>query len=182
MTTKRIIYARPDGGVSVVHPAPSHRLVWVAKDHDAAARADAKAASLKAAEATARDATAAAQNAPKDIALASAARDLAAMLPRLKAEADAAARLVISDFRPDGVRLDRLQKIVRDTGRKIEILEQESEDEWLARVQAKAVPAGAKDIAIIEASELPKDRTNRDAWVRKDNAVAVDMSRSSQST
>ncbi len=41
----------------------------------------------------------------------------------------------------------------------------ETEDEWIERIRDKDVPAGATDIRIVDESELPVDRTFRDAWI-----------------
>jgi hypothetical protein len=44
--------------------------------------------------------------------------------------------------------------------------ESESEEEWLARIVAKDVPADATNVHICEASELP-DRVRREKWIQR---------------
>lgn len=44
-----------------------------------------------------------------------------------------------------------------------EVSRPETDDEFLARIAAKDVPAG-KPFKIVDVSEIPTDRTERDAW------------------
>lgn len=48
----------------------------------------------------------------------------------------------------------------------------EPEDGWLARVKAKSVPAGTKDVRIVNRSDLPRDRTARDAWKHRNGRIS----------
>lgn len=50
----------------------------------------------------------------------------------------------------------------------------ESEDQFVARVRDKVIPAGALAF-IVDDSAIPQDRTFRDAWAIQGGAVAVDM-------
>ena len=40
----------------------------------------------------------------------------------------------------------------------------ETEDEFMARIQAKSVPKDATNISIVDRSKVPTDRTYRNAW------------------
>lgn len=52
----------------------------------------------------------------------------------------------------------------------------ESEAVWLARIQAKDVPADASDVAIVDEVHIPADRTFRNAWrACPTNGCRVDM-------
>ena len=51
----------------------------------------------------------------------------------------------------------------------------ESEQDWLARIIAKDVPADSSNVRIVEESEIPADRTFRDAWVHDGEKLAHDM-------
>lgn len=51
----------------------------------------------------------------------------------------------------------------------------ETEDQWLARVQAKSVTPGATAIQIVEDSAIPADRTFRNAWQISAGKVVCDM-------
>lgn len=42
----------------------------------------------------------------------------------------------------------------------------ESEAEFMARLRAKVVPADATDVSVCEESDVPSDRTFRNAWCR----------------
>ena len=57
----------------------------------------------------------------------------------------------------------------------------ETAAQFLARVRAKSVPAGARDVIICDAADLPADLEYRDAWRRDKtaapNIVAVDLTR-----
>lgn len=53
----------------------------------------------------------------------------------------------------------------------------ESEDAFVQRVLAKDVPAGATGVAVLEESDIPADRTFRDALVVADGAVTHDMAK-----
>lgn len=53
----------------------------------------------------------------------------------------------------------------------------ETEDEFVARIAAKDVPAGATDVRIVDASEIPADRTFRDAWVISAGKITHDMAK-----
>lgn len=50
----------------------------------------------------------------------------------------------------------------------------ESEDEFVARIAAKDVPADAT-VCIIDDADLPQDREFRDAWTLREGRVAHDM-------
>lgn len=52
----------------------------------------------------------------------------------------------------------------------------ETEDEFLARIAAKAVPQGITS-GVIDKSIIPTDRTFRNAWDFIDQAITVDMSK-----
>jgi hypothetical protein len=54
-------------------------------------------------------------------------------------------------------------------------LADESEDDFVQRIILKDVPADATDVRVIDASEVPKDRTFRNAWRQQANELAVDM-------
>jgi hypothetical protein len=43
-------------------------------------------------------------------------------------------------------------------------LESESEDEFLERVKTRSVPKDARDVRIVNESDLPTDRSVRSAW------------------
>ena len=51
----------------------------------------------------------------------------------------------------------------------------ETEDDFLTRVQSRSVPDGATNIQIIEDSDVPTDRTFRDAWKATEKVIDVDM-------
>lgn len=53
----------------------------------------------------------------------------------------------------------------------------ENEGVWLDRVRARSVPAGAKDVRVMLRSDLPKDRTFRDAWAIQGGKPSVDMAK-----
>lgn len=53
----------------------------------------------------------------------------------------------------------------------------ETEDEFIARIAKKDVPTD--DYLVIEHTELPQDRTFRNAWTRSGRAVVCDMARAS---
>jgi len=40
----------------------------------------------------------------------------------------------------------------------------ESEDDFIARIRAKDIPAGAADVTIVEQDALPRDRSSRREW------------------
>ena len=40
----------------------------------------------------------------------------------------------------------------------------ETEDEFLARVQERAVPPGAQDVTVLDQCQIPKDRASRATW------------------
>lgn len=49
----------------------------------------------------------------------------------------------------------------------------ETEDEALAACLLKDVPEGSLSAKIVDESELPTDRSNRDSWSIKDGKIAV---------
>lgn len=51
----------------------------------------------------------------------------------------------------------------------------ETEDEFIARIRAKDVPADATDVQIVDAAAIPADRTFRNAWKHDKGTVSVDM-------
>ena len=51
----------------------------------------------------------------------------------------------------------------------------EPEDAWFHRAQQKLVPKGATDVRTCDVSELPQDRTFRDAWKIDGKGFSVDM-------
>lgn len=51
----------------------------------------------------------------------------------------------------------------------------ETEDEFVARIRAKDVPADAIDVQVVDESAIPADRTFRDAWKARAGGVEVDM-------
>ena len=57
----------------------------------------------------------------------------------------------------------------------------ETDEEFIQRIRLKDVPADAIDVAIVNASSLPSDRTFRDAWKRDGNGlVSVNMAKARQ--
>jgi hypothetical protein len=52
----------------------------------------------------------------------------------------------------------------------------ETEDEWMARIAAKDVPAGVP-FEIVDASEIPADRTFRNAWKCGAGKIEHDMAK-----
>lgn len=54
-------------------------------------------------------------------------------------------------------------------------LDGESEEQCLARLMPTVVPAGAVNARIVEFSEIPTDRSFRDAWTDTGSSVTVDM-------
>ena len=52
-----------------------------------------------------------------------------------------------------------------------------TEDEAIAHVRSKSVPADATDIKVIDESALPANRKFRDAWVSGDAKAAVNMTK-----
>jgi hypothetical protein len=112
---KKIIYTRPDGGLSIVNPAPWARLC---------------AAITVAGE-----------------------------------------RLVMSPPVPfDGlVRAHKTDQLSPEWA--------ETEDEFIARVRGKDVPADALDVRVVDEAAIPADRTFRAAWKAGAAGVAIDMVR-----
>lgn len=53
----------------------------------------------------------------------------------------------------------------------------ETEDAFLARVAAKDVPPGASSVQVVEESQIPSDRTFRDAWTAGAGKVDHDMAK-----
>jgi hypothetical protein len=51
----------------------------------------------------------------------------------------------------------------------------ETEDEFVARIAAKDVPADATAVRVVDAAALPADRTFRDAWTLAANGIEHDM-------
>ncbi len=49
----------------------------------------------------------------------------------------------------------------------------ESEDEFVARIAAKDVPADAENVQIVDESEIPADRTNRAAWKLSGGKIVI---------
>lgn len=116
MTNKRIAYARPDGGVSIVCPAPGARLV----------------ASVAIGESEVRT------------------------------------------FDPP-IPADRLTKILHQPG--VTAGWAESESDFVARIQARDVPADATNVAVVDVSTVPADRTFRNAWKREGTGIGTDMAK-----
>jgi hypothetical protein len=54
-------------------------------------------------------------------------------------------------------------------------LDGEAENDWLARVTAKAVPMDASNVGIVDASTLPPERNFRAAWTVAGREVTVDI-------
>lgn len=54
-------------------------------------------------------------------------------------------------------------------------MEDESEDAFLARIVASNVPADASDVRIVDAADIPSDRTFRNAWIFDGSAIDCDM-------
>ena len=48
-----------------------------------------------------------------------------------------------------------------------------SDEEYLAFIRHRVIPDGAVGVRVVDTSELPKDRTYRDAW--KDNGKGIDV-------
>lgn len=59
----------------------------------------------------------------------------------------------------------------------IEILAGEDDATWLQRIAEKDVPAGCQAVTICDETDLPADRTHRDAWVWDGSRVVVDETR-----
>lgn len=53
----------------------------------------------------------------------------------------------------------------------------ETEEEFVARIAARDVPAGATNVEIVDASAIPADRTFRDAWAYRPGGCQVDMAK-----
>lgn len=51
----------------------------------------------------------------------------------------------------------------------------ETEEEFIARISPKSIPADASNIAIVDPSAIPADRTFREAWAHGGKTVIVDM-------
>lgn len=51
----------------------------------------------------------------------------------------------------------------------------ESEDAFLARVVAKSVPKDGANILFVDESDIPQDRTFRDAWTHDGRGITHDM-------
>lgn len=51
----------------------------------------------------------------------------------------------------------------------------ESEEDFLSRVAARAVPAGTADAAVCDLADIPADRTYRGAWKLAGDGLDVDM-------
>jgi len=49
-----------------------------------------------------------------------------------------------------------------------------SDAEYIDWIKNKDVPADATNIMVVDESELPKDRSNRDKWVIKSGKIEVD--------
>lgn len=54
-------------------------------------------------------------------------------------------------------------------------LEGETDDALIARIRARDVPDDATHVSVCDASEIPADRTFRNAWKRSGKSVQVDM-------
>lgn len=52
-----------------------------------------------------------------------------------------------------------------------------SEDDAFDRTLSKDVPPDAQNVVVVDASEIPLDRTYRNAWVHRDGAIAHDMTK-----
>lgn len=61
--------------------------------------------------------------------------------------------------------------VTRPQGR----LKGETDDEVLARVMATDIPKSARDVQAVDESEIPADRTFRNAWKANGRKVEVDM-------
>lgn len=72
--------------------------------------------------------------------------------------------------RPDGG-----MSVVVPTGAFIEKFS--SEEEAMVAVQDRSVPPEATDVRLVEESEIPADRTFRNAWENKNGSCAVNMNR-----
>jgi hypothetical protein len=117
--TKKIIYTRPDGGLSVVHPAEGARLAH--------------------------------------------------------------------GFVRDGVRHTtkppmRMESFFRRWPAELSPIWAETEDEFIARIQAKDVPADASGVMIVDESAIPTDRSFRDAWKAEGAGIGVDFTKAQEIT
>ena len=124
---KKIIYTRPDGGLSVVHPVEGARL-----GH-----------SITLADGTVLD-----SNDP---------------VQRLTKQA------------PQPVPVDELRRGWPVAGAIANWAE--TEDEFLARVKAKVLPADAINSQIVDEAAVPTDRTFRNAWEQAGATVTVSMAK-----
>lgn len=76
---------------------------------------------------------------------------------------------------PDGTVMVVIPALQKDTAMVIPEVCEMSEDQYMDFVMAGSnIPADASNIQIIDESELPQDKDNRDAWVLNGNKVEVD--------
>jgi hypothetical protein len=118
---KKIIYTRPDGGVSVVHPAEGARLAHGVRSVDG------------------------------------------------KFERVGPTQPIDRFFRRWPV-----DGMVADWA--------ETEDEFIARVAARSVPADATNVRVVDESEIPGDRVFRDAWKDAGGKLDVDFAKAQEIT
>lgn len=110
---KRIVFTRPDGGVSIVVPAEDDRLIAAV----------------------------------------------------VVGDGNRVGRHVF----PAPVRMGRAKHVIRAAeanGLSAEVEWAESEEDFLGRVMAKSVPAGAADVEVVPAEAIPADRSFREIWER----------------
>lgn len=69
----------------------------------------------------------------------------------------------------------RLSLVREVKGQAEPIIEQEPEDAWLARLIKSDVPADATNVHIVEAADIPPDRSFRNAWRHDAGVISVDM-------
>lgn len=171
MTDKRIIYQNAEGGVSIVTPAPGGRLVFRARDATASMAADTALAALIKAEGEYRLAEEAAERQPDDVGLGGNVAVMRMRLSKVKATADKAVALVWLDIPPNGMCRDVLERAADKRGLAIQIVDEEHEVGWIERVKRRSVPKDAEHIHVVNAADIPKDRTNRDNW--KTNGAGI---------
>lgn len=92
------------------------------------------------------------------------------------------ARMATAITKPDGAKLEsevaqRVDMFLRQWPVEGVVVEWcETEDEFMARIAAKDVPADATDVRIVAAEEFP-DRTFRAAWMLSGMTVEIDMAK-----
>lgn len=116
---KKIVYKRPDGGISIIHPAEGARLAFF-------------------------------------ITFPDGTRLPSAVAPFVGRPVDS----ILRAWPVEGAVAEWA----------------EPEEAFISRVIAKDLPHDATNVRVVEATEIPKDRSFRDAWKDEGGAITVDMS------